>query len=132
MRRMGFAVVLLVLVCATTFFAVRVTEGFPASEQPDSVLIVDLTGHTADLDALRITNPAHIVTLESFFPNYRDRPQSGMAGGWEAAYYVYFDFRNGEAVRITVSADMDSTSWSTGHGDFAVRGNFHEFVKSRR
>src|SRR5262249_29835106 len=73
--------------------------------------------------------PAQIAALERCFPDYRKRPSSNENGGWKFGYEVYFNFPEGNTVRLTVSADRSRPGvWSVGRGDFPVAGDFYKLV----
>ena len=113
------------------------TEKTPAkkssSEAPSCALIVVEGVHTKDrigqFRAISILDPKKLAKLETFFPNYRKLPASDIAAGWEMRYRVYFEFPEGKAIHLSVSAGKEA-SWSIGRGDFDVVGNFDEFVKA--
>jgi hypothetical protein len=81
-----------------------------------------------ELKAIRLTDPKKLILLESFFPDYRKRPDSDDAAAWEAAYRIYFDFPNGEALRVSVSRNDQAGRWSVGRGDFRTKGDFTRFI----
>jgi hypothetical protein len=77
----------------------------------------------------RLTDDKQVATLEAFFPDYQKRPASDTAEGWKWGYLVYLDFAGGLSVRLAVSPPArEEASWSAGHGDFPVKGDFHAFV----
>lgn len=83
-------------------------------------------------EAIRISDPRSLAMLESFFPNYRQRPISDRVGGWVAGYTVYFDFPQGMSVRVTVSENENAAFWTVGSGDFNTQGDFKGFVEKLR
>jgi hypothetical protein len=77
----------------------------------------------------QLTDDKQVAALEAFFPDYQKRPTSDTAGHWKWGYLVYLDFADGLSVRLGVSpANREPASWSAGHGDFPVEGDFHAFV----
>ena len=78
---------------------------------------------------VHVSDAAQLAALEGFFPGYRKRPHSNIAGGWRLGYEVYFNFPDGNTVRVIVSSPKnDPTHWSIGGGDFRVKGDFHTFA----
>jgi hypothetical protein len=102
-------------------------------ESPHKVVIVSAGVHSREgvgkFEAFSVVDREKIAKLESFFPDYRTHPSSDIAGGWKAGWHVYFDFRNGRTVRVTVSQNDDGKTWSIGHGDFQTHGDFDAFLK---
>lgn len=126
--------VLIVATLAAIFLVVRAGDKPAKNARLINALImrentVPKTG-VVKVEAIRIIDPRKLEHLESFFPNYRQRPTSYTAGGWMAGYRVYFDFEGGESVRVTVSENENAAYWSTGHGDFDTKGDFNAFVES--
>jgi hypothetical protein len=82
-------------------------------------------------EEIRITDPKTLAKLESFFPNYRQRPTNSVAGLWMTGYEVYFNFSQGEPVRVAVAHELNSApAWSIGIGDFETNGDFKAFVRT--
>jgi hypothetical protein len=79
-------------------------------------------------NVVRISDPKMLARLESFFPNYRDRPSSEVARAWEVGHNVYFDFPHGVTIRIAVSENQNAAFWTAGRGDFRTHGDFKAFV----
>lgn len=103
----------------------------PPNEKPISALIVRQDVPSIEggkLAAIRITDASQLATLEAFFPDYRRRPTSRIAGAWIAGYVVYFDYPMGHSIRVTVSENENSAYWTVGQGDFQTRGDFRAFV----
>ncbi len=128
-RRFGFS--LLGLLAATVGTSGCTPPPSTSHTQPISATIlrevVPQDGE-AKWEVVRITDRKTLDKLESFFPNYRQRPGSSVAGGWMLGYEVYFNFPNGRSVRVLVSENPRPDAWSVGDGDFAVRGDFQAFV----
>jgi hypothetical protein len=95
-----------------------------APEKPLSALI--LFDHEGKTTALRVEGERQLAILENYFPAYRTRPESDVAGAWEARYEVFFNFKHGQTLRLTVSGN--SRYWSMGRGDFELRGYFADYV----
>ena len=95
-----------------------------APQPPASALIV--FDHNGTTTALRVTGERQLAILESYFPHYRQRPESAETGGWIAKYEVFFTMKDGQAYRVLVSAN--SRYWSMGRGDLELRGYFSDFV----
>jgi hypothetical protein len=70
-----------------------------------------------------------IAALEKYFPDYRRRPASfAVSGGWEACYEIYFNFPQGNTVRLTAPAEGEAPCWSAGRGDFPLDRGFYKLV----
>jgi hypothetical protein len=79
----------------------------------------------------RFREPTEVESLEKCFPNYRERPSSNMAAGWKMGAEVFFNFPQGNTVRVAVAHDQDNGDpilWSVGKGDFRVAGDFYKMV----
>jgi hypothetical protein len=81
------------------------------------------------LVAIPVFDAKVLSELEEFFPNYKVRPKSDVAGGWIVGYRVYFTFSDGETLRINVSENEGGAYWSIGRGDLRTKGNFVRFVE---
>ena len=134
MRHATSVVILIALGTVAALVAVRAAEKPAKDAEPVSALVVvegtlsrDGVGRT---EAVRIVDPKTIAKLESFFPKYDQRPSGNVAAGWEVGHRVYFDFPNGESVRVTVSANENAAFWSLGQGDFETNGDVTAFVES--
>ena len=114
--------------------AIVFVEGRPAKSGPTYALVVEQVGKARDgvtpLEALRITKRELLDKLEGFFPDYAALPKSDRAAGWDAGYEVFVDAGTGKSVRILVSHHCKF--WSTGDGDFDVKGDFEQFVSTLR
>lgn len=103
-------------------------------EGPTSAVIVKAGSHSrgglARTEAISIVDRETIAELETLFPNYRQRPSSERAGGWETGYHVYFNFARGRAIRVTVAENDRGKAWSVGDGDFKTAGDFQKFVET--
>lgn len=86
-------------------------------------------GAVGKVSAVRVADPEKLAALEAFFPGYRNRPSSEMAGAWLAGHRVYFNFPGGETIRVTVSENDQGRSWTVGRGDFATVGKFVGFAE---
>ena len=96
MNRWTWTAALMTLVLLVTFVALRAAEKPKKSDQPVSALIV-VEGiisrqGVGEMKAIRVVDRKKLSSLESFFPNYRKRPSSNIAGAWKAGYRVYFNF----------------------------------------
>ena len=100
-------------------------------ERPVQVLVLIKGAHSeqgvGEMRALSVLDAGLIEEIEGFFPEYRKRPTSDFAVGTEAKYDVYFSFKDGRAVRLTVGADTGF--WSAGRGSLETNGDFDAFVK---
>jgi hypothetical protein len=83
----------------------------------------------------RLTDATQLAALEAFFPNYRSRPigksRPGFAAGgaWYPDYEVYFNFPEGETVRLEVSLPGYFPRWrARGRLDHELKGDFRKFV----
>ena len=134
MRRFTSTSLLIIVSLSVVLFGVRAAEQPPKISKPVSALIVPeglvLKDGVGKTEAIRITDPKKLAKLESFFPKYRQRPASDIAGGWDTGYLVYFDFPRGESVRVTVSENEDAAYWTLGRGDFKTQGDFKGFVEN--
>ena len=86
-------------------------------------------GGVGEVSAIRVADPEKLAALEAFFPGYRKRPSSELAGAWMAGHRVYFNFPGGETIRVTVSENDKGRSWTVGRGDFATAGKFVGFAE---
>src|SRR5262249_48277437 len=83
----------------------------------------------------RLTDAKQLAALEAFFPDYRNRPvgkgRPGFAthGAWYPDYEVYFNFDEGETVRLEVTLRGYFPRWRAfGRGDHELKGDFRKFV----
>ena len=100
---------------------------------PASVLVVHggsrADDGTAHFSAIRITSKKTIRDLETLFPSYRKRPSSEVSVFGIPNYQIYFNFRNGLAIRVMVELHDEGYRWSTGDGHFEGKGQqFRAFV----
>ncbi len=136
MRHTGLALALaLGLITALCVCVLAVGHDGP-HEMPTSVVIVEGAVHSrqgiGQTNAISVVDPATIAKLAALFPDYDKRPSSDIAALWEAGHHVYFNFRKGRAIRVTVSANGDGDTWSVGNGDFRTNGKFAELVSGLR
>ena len=136
MNRWTWTAALMTLVLVVTFVALSAADKPRKSDPPVSVLIV-IEGvisrqGVGEMKALRIIDRKKLSSLESFFPNYRKRPSSNVTLPWMAKYRVYFNFRDGKSIRLTVSHNDNARYWTAGRGDFETKGDFNKFVASLR
>jgi hypothetical protein len=131
MRRVALTAAVL-FAAAAVLLSTRGEKQSPNSAAPVSALIVaEGTVSAEDVEhpnAVRISDPKTLARLESFFPDYRDRPSSEVARGWEVGHNVYFDFPQGVTIRIAVSENQNAAFWTAGRGDFRTHGDFKAFV----
>ncbi|MDA0586591.1 MAG: hypothetical protein O2820_00205 [Planctomycetota bacterium] len=132
MRKPGLTFAVLTCLFSLVFISGWASEKPPEKKGPDSALIVEEGLIQRDgigkMVAWRIVSSEKLKELEAFFPNYEQRKEGGPPAGWEAGYRVYFNFKDGESVRVTVSENNDSDTWSTGRGDHSTRGDFKKFI----
>jgi hypothetical protein len=124
----------------TSLFVVATTACGCIREQPapnlkliSAIILHEVVSKDLDAkwDVIRVDDPTKLVKLESFFPNYRQRPTSDKAGAWMVGYEVYFNFPQGQCVHVSVSSDGNGAdNWTVGSGDFEVHGDFKAFVNS--
>src|SRR6266581_4560829 len=83
----------------------------------------------------RLTDAKELAALEAFFPNYRSRPigkgKPGIAAGgaWRPEYEIYFNFHEGETVRLEVGLKGLYPRWRAfGRLDHELKGDFRKFV----
>ena len=106
--------------CANTRFA-------PQGKPTAALILVFSKGKLVRTH--RLTQDKDVAAVEAFFPGYQKRPASDTAGHWKWGYLVYLDFAGGVSMRLAVSpANGEPASWTAGHGDFPVEGDFHAFV----
>jgi hypothetical protein len=129
-----FAVAATLLIISTVWLAAG--ELGAKNEAPHRAIVVIEGVHSREgvgqFAAISVVDRAKVEKLESFFPNYRKQPSSGIAAGWKTGASVYFDFGKGRVVRVTVSKNDDGKTWSVGNGDFKTHGNFDEYVRELR
>ena len=78
-----------------------------------------------------VSGKEKMAALEAFFPDYHKRPTSTVSAGWKAGYFVYFDFPDGESVKMIVSPTTHKqVLWSMGRGDHKVEGDFAKFLSA--
>ena len=95
-----------------------------ASSRPGKVVRAVIVGPYSEhgmAQAIGINDPDKLRQLEAFFPNYKSRPSSEVAGGWIVKYEVYFHFHGNEVLHVTVSANENGRYWSAGRGDFTQK-----------
>lgn len=83
----------------------------------------------------RLTDAKQLAALEAFFPDYRSRPigksRPGFAAGgaWYPDYEIYFNFHEGETVRLEVTLPGYFPRWRAfGRRDHELKGDFRKFV----
>jgi hypothetical protein len=132
MRKPGLTLAVLACLFSVVFLSVKAAEKAPKKKQALSALIVEEGIIQRDgigkMNAWRISSKEKLKQLEAFFPSYETRRKGGPPAGWEAGYRVYFNFKDGESIRVTVSENNDSDTWSIGRGDNPTRGDFRKFV----
>ena len=92
----------------------------PPKTFANRVTVVDLTDHTAPVTNV-VTDSRHIAALEALFPAYQTTPESDTAAGYIAQYVFVFELPDGSSIKVV--SDGDGELWSTGSGDFPVKGN---------
>lgn len=121
-----------VTVLLTSLAVLQASEA-KVADSPHSAVVVVQGAHSregvGEFKAISVLNKDDIARLEAFFPAYQTQPTSSAAGGWEAGYDVYFSFRNGRTLKVTVSRNGGGEFWAMGDGDFRTRGDFPAFVK---
>ena len=87
-----------------------------------------------EMDAIHVADPGRLAELEGFFPNYRKRPTNNRFASWKTGYTVYFNFRSGETIRVTVAGHGEDGMqlWCVSRGDFETQGDFLEFMDRLR
>ena len=120
MRYFTFLVIVTLAACVYGRATVRSTA--PLARR---VVVINRT----DISALvtnAVTDLRDIAALEALFPSYQTRPESDIAFGYIAQYTFTFELPDGDS--ILVVSDGDGKLWSTGHGDFAVKGDLKKTV----
>lgn len=134
MRRFGIATTVVLVTVSAAWIAYAVLD--KQNESPHRVMVIIEGIHSGkgvgQLTAISVVDRKRIEAIEEFFPNYQQRPSSGEAGAWIAGAAIYFDFTNGQSVRVTVSQNDDMKWWSVGDGDFEVNGEFAAYLKELR
>ena len=134
MRRVALFAALLIAGLAVLLLSMRGEKQTSNDASPGSALIVaqgTVSAGGVELpNAVRVSDPTTLARLESFFPNYRERPTSDAARGWIVGHTVYFDFPQGVTIRVAVSENQNAAFWSVGRGDFRTIGDFKAFVDS--
>ena len=97
----------------------------PPKTFANRVTVVDATDHTAPVTNV-VTDSRHIAALEALFPAYQTTPVSDTSAGYIAQYVFMFELPDGSAIRLV--SDGDGDLWSTGIGDFPVKGNLKQTV----
>jgi len=93
-----------------------------------SVLVVAFDDEHKVAKTYRLTDKKQHAALEAFFPNYRSRPTGG-GNAWYPDYEVYFNFMDGETVRLEVTLKRTPPLWRAfGRGDHELKGDFQKFV----
>lgn len=103
--------------------------GSPAAPGAAGTATIVVIGNKGVAKTHLVSDQKKVAALEEFFPNYRKRPTHPVSVGWAAGYFVYFDFPQGESVKLVVSpTTMQQVSWTMGQGDFPVKGDFAKFL----
>jgi len=97
----------------------------PPKTFADRVTVVDATDHAAPVTNVH-TDARDIAALEALFPAYQTKPESDTAAGYIAQYVFVFELPGGSSIRVV--SDGDGELWSTGSGDFPVKGNLTQTV----
>ncbi len=133
MQKTFLAVAFTMAIATVAVLTVTAKEAAIPQTAPLSAVIVTEGVHSrgglAQLQAISILDLPTVEKLAAFFPKYDQRPTSKSAAGWEAGYRVYFNFKNGETICVTVSKNNNSDTWTIGKGDFDTQGDFVPFVE---
>jgi len=97
----------------------------PPKTVANRVTVVDATHHTGPVTNV-VTDSRQIAALEALFPAYQTTPESDTAAGYIAQYVFRFELPDGSSIRVV--SDGDGDLWSTGSGDFPVKGNLKQTV----
>lgn len=136
MRKITIASTVALIMVSSSLLAF--SEWIVKEESPRRAIVVIEGVHRREgvgqMTSISVVNREKIEALEKFFPNYRQRPTSDLAGGWELGASIYFDFRDGRSVCVGVSENEEDGKewWTVGQGDFVVQGNFAAYLKQLR
>ena len=76
----------------------------------------------------RLGDESQLAALEAIFPDYRNRPKGRRANAWVPRGEVYFNFANGETVRLEIGY-INRPIWRvSGRGDNEMNGDLDNFV----
>ena len=120
MKPLAIAVIVSIMGAGCTQQAATLPKTFA-----NRVTVVNATDHAAPVTNV-VTDARHIAALEALFPAYQTRPESDTAAGYIAQYVFVFELPGGSSIRVV--SDGDGELWSTGSGDFPVKGNLKQTV----
>jgi len=118
MRQLALAVIAIIIGAGCSQQTVPPLKTFA-----NRVTVVAATDHTHPVTNV-VTDSRHIAALEALFPAYQTTPESDTAAGYIAQYVFMFELPDGSSIRVV--SDGDGDLWSTGSGDFPVKGNLKQ------